>query len=102
VPPDATHCPACGDGLAQRESIDDLAIPGVTTMDPTLQAYADQPLRNPLALPMKVDPIGGAFNLAGWLSSQPWLRPMAPLPTRPSIRGPLGRRATPPSTRSSG
>ena len=34
VPPDATRCPACGDALAQRESIADLDIPGVTTVDP--------------------------------------------------------------------
>ncbi len=40
VPPDATHCPACGDALAQRESIDDLAIPGVTTVDPVLGMLA--------------------------------------------------------------
>jgi hypothetical protein len=65
VPPDATHCPACGDALEQRESIDDLAIPGVTTVDPALQAYAGQPPHIPLPLPMKVDPIGGAFNLGG-------------------------------------
>ena len=65
VPPDAIRCPACGDALAQRESIADLAIPGVTTVDPTLQAYAAQPVPIPLPLPMKVDPIGGAFNLTG-------------------------------------
>ncbi|MCI4354878.1 MAG: zinc-ribbon domain-containing protein, partial [Thermoplasmata archaeon] len=48
VPPNATRCPACGDALAQRESIDDLAIPGVTTVDPALEAYAARPLHIPL------------------------------------------------------
>jgi hypothetical protein len=33
--------------LAQRESIGDLIVPGVTTVDPELQAYAAQPLRIP-------------------------------------------------------
>ena len=65
VPPDATHCPACGDALAQRESIDDLAIPGVTTVDPVLEAYAAQPLHIPLPTPSSVDPIGGSINLTG-------------------------------------
>jgi len=45
--PEATQCPACGAALAQRESIGDLVIPGVTTVDPALQAYASQPLRIP-------------------------------------------------------
>lgn len=40
-----TSCHACGAALAQRESIGDLVIPGVTTVDPGLQAYADQPMR---------------------------------------------------------
>lgn len=65
VPPDATRCPACGDALAQRESIDNLAIAGVTTVDPTLQAYAAQPLHIPLPMPSSVDPIGGPINLTG-------------------------------------
>jgi hypothetical protein len=65
VPPDATRCPACGDALAQRESIADLDIPGVTTVDPTLQAYAAQPFHAPLPMPMSVDPIGGPIYLAG-------------------------------------
>jgi len=47
VPPDATHCPACGAALSQRESLGDLAIPGVTTVDPALQAYAAEPLPIP-------------------------------------------------------
>jgi hypothetical protein len=65
APPDATHCPACGDALAQRESIDDLAIPGVTTVDPVLEAYAAQPLHIPLPIPSSVDPIDGSINLTG-------------------------------------
>ncbi|HEY6058784.1 MAG TPA: hypothetical protein VIV06_12195 [Candidatus Limnocylindrales bacterium] len=45
APHDATHCPACGAALAQRESIADLVIPGVTTVDPALQAYEAEPHR---------------------------------------------------------
>jgi hypothetical protein len=37
-------CHACGAALAQRESIAGLVIPGVTTVDPALQAYDAQPL----------------------------------------------------------
>jgi hypothetical protein len=48
---DATHCPACGAALAQRESIAGLVIPGVTTVDPALQAWDAQPLRIPGASP---------------------------------------------------
>jgi hypothetical protein len=39
------HCPACGAALTQHESIAALLIPGVTTVDPALLAYAAQPLR---------------------------------------------------------
>ncbi len=45
--PEATHCPSCGAALAQRTSIGGLTIPGVTTVDPALQAYAAQPPRIP-------------------------------------------------------
>jgi hypothetical protein len=45
--PGATHCRDCGASLAQRESIGDLIVAGVTTVDPELQAYAAQPLRIP-------------------------------------------------------
>jgi len=65
VPSDATHCPACGDAIAQRESVADLAISGVTTVDPALEADAAQPLHIPLPMPSSVDPIGGAINLTG-------------------------------------
>src|SRR3990172_2656395 len=43
VTPEATHCPACGGAVAQRESIGDLSIAGVTTVDPALQAYDARP-----------------------------------------------------------
>jgi RNA polymerase subunit RPABC4/transcription elongation factor Spt4 len=42
---DAKQCPACGATLAQRETIGDLVIPGVTHVDPALEQYAAQPLR---------------------------------------------------------
>jgi hypothetical protein len=44
---DASHCPACGAALAQRESIADLVISGVTAVDPALELYAAQPLHIP-------------------------------------------------------
>ena len=44
---DATHCAACGASLAQRETIGDLVIPGVTHVDPALEQYAADPLRIP-------------------------------------------------------
>jgi len=40
----ATRCSSCGAALAQRESIGDLAIPGLTAVDPALQDVADRPL----------------------------------------------------------
>ena len=42
---EAACCPACGAALTQHESIAALLIPGVTTVDPALLAYAAQPLR---------------------------------------------------------
>ncbi len=45
--PDDTHCGACGAALAQRESIGDLVIPGVTTVDPDLRAFDAEPLHIP-------------------------------------------------------
>lgn len=47
APAGATECPACGAALAQRTSIGDLVIPGVTNVDPALKAYAAQPLHIP-------------------------------------------------------
>ena len=42
---DATTCASCGAALAQRESIGDLVIPGVTAIDPALQGLEDRPIR---------------------------------------------------------
>ena len=44
APSSATTCSACGAALAQRESIGELAIPGLTTIDPALQAIDGQPI----------------------------------------------------------
>lgn len=44
APEGATRCPSCGAALAQRESIGDLVIPGLTSVDPALQDYASRPL----------------------------------------------------------
>ena len=41
---DATTCASCGAALAQRESIGDLAIPGLTSVDAALQDYDKRPL----------------------------------------------------------
>ncbi|HEX5013239.1 MAG TPA: hypothetical protein VFV72_03695 [Candidatus Limnocylindrales bacterium] len=42
---EATTCAACGAALAQRESIGDLVIPGLTAIDPALQGLEDRPIR---------------------------------------------------------
>jgi hypothetical protein len=42
--PDATRCIACGAALAQRESIGDLRIPGLTSVDPALEDFDKRPL----------------------------------------------------------
>lgn len=42
--PDATRCTACGAAIAQRESIGDLRIPGLTAVDPALEDYDKRPL----------------------------------------------------------
>jgi hypothetical protein len=42
--PDATACSSCGAALAQRESIGDLAIPGLTAVDAALQDFDKRPL----------------------------------------------------------
>jgi hypothetical protein len=47
----ATTCPSCGAGLGERESLGGLVIPGVTSVDPALEAYAAQPLRLPGSSP---------------------------------------------------
>jgi hypothetical protein len=43
APGAATHCPACGAALAQREDLAGLVISGVTSVDPALQAFDAQP-----------------------------------------------------------
>jgi hypothetical protein len=42
--PDSTACASCGAALAQRESIGDLAIAGLTSVDAALQDYDKRPL----------------------------------------------------------
>ena len=42
---EATTCGACGAALAQHESIGDLQIPGVTSVDPALQDFDKRPRR---------------------------------------------------------
>lgn len=43
APDEATSCPACGAALAQREDVGGLVIPGVTSVDPALAAFAARP-----------------------------------------------------------
>jgi hypothetical protein len=43
--PEETTCSSCGAPLAQRESIGDLAIPGLTAVDAALLDFDDRPLR---------------------------------------------------------
>lgn len=43
--PEATTCTSCGAALAQRESIGDLAISGLTAVDAALQDFDKRPLR---------------------------------------------------------
>jgi hypothetical protein len=59
VAPEATHCPVCGGAVAQRESIADLSIAGLTTVDPALLAYDARPLHIPLPVPSGVGPVSG-------------------------------------------
>ncbi len=47
TPAGATTCPACGAAVAQRSTIGELVIPGVTAVDPALKALDGQPLRIP-------------------------------------------------------
>lgn len=42
---DATMCRECGAALAQRESIGDVRIPGLTSVDPALEEYDKRPMR---------------------------------------------------------
>ena len=41
TPQGATHCPTCGASLAERESLGDIPIPGVTEIDPALPQEHD-------------------------------------------------------------
>jgi hypothetical protein len=45
APEHARTCAACGAALAQREAIGELAIPGLTDVDPALREYDQRPLR---------------------------------------------------------
>jgi hypothetical protein len=42
--PDDTVCSACGAALAQRESIGDVLIPGLTGLDPALEDFDKRPI----------------------------------------------------------
>src|SRR5690242_3019699 len=42
---DAAICPACGAALAQRDSLGDVAIAGLTAVDPALAAVDGRPMR---------------------------------------------------------
>ena len=42
---EATTCSSCGAALAQRESLGDVRIAGLTAVDPALAAVADRPMR---------------------------------------------------------
>ena len=49
--PTATTCRGCGAALGERESLGGLVVPGVTAVDPALQAYDAQPWRLPRSSP---------------------------------------------------
>jgi hypothetical protein len=65
-------CPSCGAALAERDSIGDLVLPGVTNVDPALAAYDAQPWRLPKNSPsqgiaggsMAAAAMGGPAGLA--------------------------------------
>jgi hypothetical protein len=42
--PDDVTCSACGAALAQRESIGDVRIPGLTSVDPALEDFDKRPI----------------------------------------------------------
>ena len=60
--PTVTHCAACGAALP-TEGADDLAVPGVTKLDPELEIYSRQPLRIPTGSPTQRI-AGGAVGAA--------------------------------------
>jgi hypothetical protein len=43
--PQETTCSACGAALAQRESIGDVRIPGLTAVDPALEDFDKRPMQ---------------------------------------------------------
>ena len=47
----ATTCRGCGAALGERESLGGVVVPGVTAVDPALQAYDAQPWRLPRSSP---------------------------------------------------
>lgn len=47
APVEATQCPSCGAAMAQRDSIGDLVIPGVTSVRPDLLDADGRPLHIP-------------------------------------------------------
>jgi hypothetical protein len=47
----ATTCRDCGAALGERESLGGVVVPGVTAVDPALQAYDAQPWRLPRSSP---------------------------------------------------
>ena len=47
----ATTCRGCGAALGARESLGGVIVPGVTAVDPALQAYDAQPWRLPRSSP---------------------------------------------------
>jgi hypothetical protein len=51
APIEATTCPSCGAAMAQRESIGDLQLSGLTNVDPSLLDAAGRPLHIPGASP---------------------------------------------------
>lgn len=61
--PEATRCAACGAALAQREELGGLVIPGLTAVDPALQALDGQPLHIPKASPSQG--LAGGAVMAG-------------------------------------
>jgi hypothetical protein len=69
--PSATACPVCGAALIVRDSIDGVAIPGVTEVDPELKAYAQRPLRIPGVSPSQAlaGPAIGAAAAGGGVGS---------------------------------
>ena len=63
APADATHCPSCHASLAERDSIGDVLIPGVTAVDPAV-ARRGEVLKTVMAIPgAKLFPTIG-FGLA--------------------------------------